>query len=483
MVCGTGLKECILSGLLSMSGKKVLHIDRNDYYGAESASLTLSSLFEKFRPGESPPKSWGTDYFWNVDLIPKFVMAAGNLVTMLVKTKVSEYLEWKPIEGTYVYQFQEAGWFSGPAFVHKVPASPKEALESPLMSFMEKSRCQSFFQFVAGWEPDRPETQNGMDPETQTMADVYAAFGLCEDTMDFIGHAVALYTDDEYLSKPCGPTLAKIQLYMNSISMYGRSPFIYPLYGLGGLPEGFARRSAVHQGTFMLGRSVEGFDYDEDGKVCAVRCSEGVAKCKMVICDPSYASSSKTRPAGRVVRAICILNAPIPSTSNSMSCQVIIPQRQLQRQSDIFIMMISWEHNIAYRDKFVAIVSTMVETEDPEQEIKPALDLLGEIEDQFVSVTELCVPTDDGSQDGVYVTQSYDATSHFEDATSEVLRMWRTIVGEELDLTIPPEDEAGPEELTGEDLPMLCVPPSDACGDVASDGPAAAVPASTTEGQ
>lgn len=33
IVLGTGLKECILSGLLSIEGKKVLHMDRNDYYG------------------------------------------------------------------------------------------------------------------------------------------------------------------------------------------------------------------------------------------------------------------------------------------------------------------------------------------------------------------------------------------------------------------------------------------------------------------
>ncbi len=60
VVCGTGLKvsfstsalsahskECILSGILSVSGKKVLHIDRNDYYGGASASLTpLSKVFE-----------------------------------------------------------------------------------------------------------------------------------------------------------------------------------------------------------------------------------------------------------------------------------------------------------------------------------------------------------------------------------------------------------------------------------------------------
>ena len=36
--------------MLSVSGKKVLHIDRNNYYGGESASLTpLEQLYEKFK--------------------------------------------------------------------------------------------------------------------------------------------------------------------------------------------------------------------------------------------------------------------------------------------------------------------------------------------------------------------------------------------------------------------------------------------------
>jgi hypothetical protein len=42
IILGTGLKECILSGLLSVKGKKVLHLDRNGYYGGDCASLNLT---------------------------------------------------------------------------------------------------------------------------------------------------------------------------------------------------------------------------------------------------------------------------------------------------------------------------------------------------------------------------------------------------------------------------------------------------------
>lgn len=70
---------------------------------------------------------------------------------------------------------------------------------------------------------------------------------------------------------------------------YGGSPFIYPIYGLGGLPEGFSRLAAIHNGTYMLNKPVTGLEFDENGKVCGVRSGEEVAKAKLVICDPSYA--------------------------------------------------------------------------------------------------------------------------------------------------------------------------------------------------
>merc|ERR1712060_3265 len=110
IVCGTGLKECILSGLLSVKGKKVLHLDRNGYYGGETASLNLTNLWSQFRPGVEPPKEYGHNRDWNVDLIPKFIMSNGLLVKMLLHTKVTRYLEWKCIDGSYVMQHAEAGF-------------------------------------------------------------------------------------------------------------------------------------------------------------------------------------------------------------------------------------------------------------------------------------------------------------------------------------------------------------------------------------
>ncbi|CAK0883091.1 unnamed protein product, partial [Prorocentrum cordatum] len=101
----------------------VLHLDRNSYYGGDCASLNITNLWEKFRPGTAPPKELGANRDWNVDLIPKFIMASGDLVKILLKTKVSRYLEWKSCDRSYVYQPQEAGLFSGAKYIHSVPTT------------------------------------------------------------------------------------------------------------------------------------------------------------------------------------------------------------------------------------------------------------------------------------------------------------------------------------------------------------------------
>lgn len=48
--------------------------------------------------------------------------------------------------------------------------------------------------------------------------------------------------------------------------------------------------------------------------------------------------------------------------------------------TDIYVCMISYAHNVAAQGKYIAIVSTTVETAEPEAEIEPAFELLEPID-------------------------------------------------------------------------------------------------------
>jgi Rab GDP dissociation inhibitor len=90
------------------------------------------------------------------------------------------------------------------------------------------------------------------------------------------------------------------------------------------------RLSAIFGGTYMLDKPVDEIVY-EDGVVVGVRSGEEVAKAKIIVGDPSY-FPDKVRRTGRVIRAYCILQHPIPNTDNADSVQLIIPQNQVARR-------------------------------------------------------------------------------------------------------------------------------------------------------
>ncbi|RID68211.1 hypothetical protein BRARA_C00384 [Brassica rapa] len=222
IVLGTGLKECILSGLLSVDGLKVLHMDRNDYYGGESSSLNLTQLWKRFRGSDTPQENLGAIREYNVDMIPKFIMANGTLVQTLIHTNVTKYLNFKAVD----------------------------------------------------------------------------------------------------------------------------------------------------------------------------------------------------------------------DTNDAHSVQIILPQKQLGRKSDMYLFCCSYAHNVAPKGKYIAFVSAEAETDNPEEELKPGIELLGPIDEIFYHSYDTYVPTNQQEEDNCFISGSYDATTHFESTVADVLEMYTKITGKTLDLSV-----------------------------------------------
>lgn len=398
-------------------------------------------MFAKFKPDVVLEKDqYGRDRDYNIDLIPKFAMASGELVSILVHTDVTRYIDFVQIAGSFVYR-EGSG-------IQKVPSTRTEALSSPLMGIMEKYRVQSFFGFCQQTDPDKPVTWQGVDLKKVTMLELYKSYSLGNGLQDFIGHSLALHLDEGYLKQPALETIRRIRLYMSSMIRFGKSPYVYPMYGLGELPQGFARLSAIYGGTYILDKKIEEIVRNEDGLVCGVRLEgDHLVKCSAVFVDPSYAIK-RCDLTHRVIRAICLLNHPIPNTDGVDSCQIIIPQRQLKRTHDVYIACLSSVHQVCPKGYYVAIVSTICETEQPEQEITFGLSLLGNILEKFVSVVDMYEPLLDGRSDGLFISKSYDATSHFETVCDDVKDLYQRYNGKPLTLKARASQEEEQENLS-----------------------------------
>lgn len=461
VVLGTGLKECLLSGLLSVAGKKVLHLDRNPYYGGASASLDIKQLFEKFGLDEKPSEEeLGKLRDYAVDLVPKFLMAGGQLVKVLIHTGVANYMEFKPVDGSFVYS-SKAGK------VCKVPSTPEDAMKSSLMGMMEKTRMMQFTLWVAKVKlSDRASWVAGTISKTKLPLDTMTGekfldyWKLEKSTIEFLTHACCLYRDDSYKSAPAIEMIKRMHLYLDSKTRFAgmTSPYLYPLYGLGELPQSFARLAAVHGGTYMLNRGNDDglvfgegkFDvvYDDKGVAKGVETMGVTANAKIVVGDPSYFPSMVSKQ-GAVIRAIALTSTPLASTNDASSYQVIFPGGSIGRKNDLYLFCCSYPHKVAPDGKYIIFCSTTVEGAYEGQsaetvartELEAGLNKIVNPTRIFYDMYDLMAPKSNGVDDKVFISESFDATTHFETAITDVLAIYERIMGEKLVLTDGPQQQ------------------------------------------
>lgn len=284
-------------------------------------------------------------------------------------------MEFRSVDGSFVYKKDGK--------LYEVPMTPQQALNSSLMGIFQKRRFKNFLQWVIDVKADDPKTWDKCDLNKMTMKEVFSYWKCDENTVDFCGHAVALFQSDDYLNDP-SLTLAcieKMQLYAWSLSKFEKSPYIYPQWGLGGLPEGFSRLAAVHGGVYMLRREIDEILYDKEGKVTGVKVkNEGKAYCKQLIGDPSYFfGTNKVKKTGTVARWLCILDHPVNMTKNSDSAQIILPCKQSGHRCDIYVSVMSSAMQVAPKNRWIAMISSYVFTNKPREELKVAYALLGKV--------------------------------------------------------------------------------------------------------
>jgi Rab GDP dissociation inhibitor len=369
-------------------------------------------------------------------------MADGELTRILHQTGVTTYIDLLSVHGSFVVK---------KGVPSRVPSTRVEAVKSPLVSTMQKYYMQNFLQFIANYKEDDPSThKKDLDLDKNTMREAYKIFGLDAWTSEFIGHAMALYAEDSYLDKPAREPIERIILYVRSMARFGNSPYIFPLYGLGELPERFSFLSAVYGGTYALNTPLQEILYDADGKVSGVRFphpltkNETVVKTKKVIADPTYfiGDDKRIRKVGQLVRAICVLQHPVEGTDNAQSAQIIIPASQMGRKNDIYISLLGPVFNVCPEGFYLASVSTMIENRDsgnPHVELEPGFERLGlgnghlgPKEEKFIQVVDLYEPVEDGTRDNVFISRSYDATTHFETCTDDVKDIYKRVEGKPL---------------------------------------------------
>jgi Rab GDP dissociation inhibitor len=456
IILGSGVSECLLTTILAKEGKKVAQIDSADSPGDDSFSIPIQKLWAKFRPEESISQALvSKSDEWKVDLISKLLFSAGKISKLLLKTHISSNLRFRPIEGVFILWENDNPGNGRPAKeLKQVPTSLQDVMCCDMLTIHEKRRCQAFLEYVSDldlqWRVLKQAKVKGLDINTCHFKVLLEKFGLAEKTKDLLGHAMALYGTDEYLNKSSVDTIERIKHYLDSAGRFGSTPFIYPVFGLGGILQSAVNKSTAFDAKCEFGQKIVSIDYGPDGKVSGVTTAKKKYLANIIICNPQVALAlelkGKAREIARVVRCVCILDHTISGTNEASSASIILPLKVTGRRGDIYINMVSSIHHVSKPGYYIATVTTLYEPPSHEvlaqkspqdyyySYLAPALDLLQPISHKFAWVSPMYEGYSDSPVDNLYITRGVDPTPTFNSLAHEIVWLCRKVGIGEIDL-------------------------------------------------
>uniref|UniRef100_A0A669PMT0 Rab proteins geranylgeranyltransferase component A n=1 Tax=Phasianus colchicus TaxID=9054 RepID=A0A669PMT0_PHACC len=191
---------------------------------------------------------------FNIDLVSKLLYSRGLLIELLIKSNVSRYAEFK--NATRILAFREGK-------VEQVPCSRADVFNSRQLAMVEKRMLMKFLTFCLEYEQHPDEYQGNY--KNSTFAQFLKTRKLTPSLQHFILHSIAMVSEND-----CN-TLEGLQAtrkFLQCLGRYGNTPFLFPLYGQGEIPQCFCRMCAVFGGIYCLRHSVQCLVVDKESGRC-----------------------------------------------------------------------------------------------------------------------------------------------------------------------------------------------------------------------
>ncbi|XP_041597136.1 rab proteins geranylgeranyltransferase component A 1 isoform X6 [Vulpes lagopus] len=167
---------------------------------------------------------------FNIDLVSKLLYSRGLLIDLLIKSNVSRYAEFKNI--TRILAFREGR-------VEQVPCSRADVFNNKQLTMVEKRMLMKFLTFCMEYEK-HPEEYKAY--EEITFSEYLKTQKLTPNLQYFVLHSIAM-TSETASNTIDG--LKATKNFLHCLGRYGNTPFLFPLYGQGELPQCFCRCKAI----------------------------------------------------------------------------------------------------------------------------------------------------------------------------------------------------------------------------------------------
>ncbi|KAK3298519.1 GDP dissociation inhibitor-domain-containing protein [Chaetomium fimeti] len=275
VISGTGLQQSLLALALSRSGKKILHIDPNEFYGGPEAAFSLqdveswigrvsagtAGLF-KSASVTQPENATGlsSSRAYSLALAPQLIHARSELLSQLVSSRAYRQVEFLAVGSFYIFKpTQDA---SQQPSLTRIPSTREEVFSTTAVSAKGKRLLMKFLKFVLDYESP-PQLETWQPYADAPLVDLLQkGFKMDADLQTYI--VTLTLSLDGGISTKDG--LAVIRRHLSSMGVYGPGfAAIYPKWGgLSEVAQVACRAGAVGGAVYMLGTGIEKMESVED---------------------------------------------------------------------------------------------------------------------------------------------------------------------------------------------------------------------------
>ncbi|KAL1849467.1 Rab proteins geranylgeranyltransferase component A [Paecilomyces lecythidis] len=288
-ISGTGLAQSLLALALSRSGKKVLHVDKNPYYGGAEAAFSLQEAEEWVEelkkgiaddayepdPGRVPyedvsihspqtvpdsPTKLAKSRAYTLSLSPHLIYSRSKLLPTLVSSKVYRQLEFQAVGSWWIYRSGET------SALNRVPSSREDVFSDDNISLKSKRSLMKLLRHVT--QPTQDENPaNETEDLHLPLADYLTSRFNIPSELQYPLLSLSLCQSPPQQAS-AGYVVPRIKRHLASIGVFGPGfGSVLAKYGGGSeISQVGCRALAVGGGVYVLNRGIQSIEAPQDTK-------------------------------------------------------------------------------------------------------------------------------------------------------------------------------------------------------------------------
>jgi len=412
IVVGTGFSESVVAAAASRIGKTVLHLDPNEFYCSSWASFNLESfqhfIEENEKNNEYGIKSATQKWYiqdkneeneteteiivwnkgkvlkefrkFNIDLVPKLLFSSGKLVELLISSNISRYAEFRAIDNVCTI-------FEGQ--IRNVPCSRADVFNTKDLTIIEKRLLMKLLSQCMTYEENPEEFAKY---EGNTFLEFLQENRLTDKIIHCVLHSISMSNSNASLKEG----MEKIRKFLHALGRYGNTPFLFPMYGCGEIPQCFCRLSAVFGGIYCLKKNIDEIQTEEivkdnkPTKMIKIISGQQIIHAKNLVLGNSNITKEvlknfeknedKTNKCGKLARAIFITSSPIGNEELNSGGGGVNFLRIPNDKDGVTVIQLSHYSGTCPKGLYLLHITSMSISDDPKTDLKPYIDKIFDLE-------------------------------------------------------------------------------------------------------